>query len=67
VTQKGDQDVAFDSLLDAADQIGQQLGAIGQEFYTYFEDDYDFPQIIIARSSFANRHHFSNPGRRKGS
>lgn len=43
-----------------------QMPAIGQKFYTFFGDDYDFLQIVFARAFIANRGHFATRSDVKG-
>ena len=45
-------------LKDKHSDIESQVGAICKKFYSHFGDDYDFLNIVIARTGFANRHHF---------
>ncbi len=49
--------IKFPNLADKADDVEPQLPAICQKFYSHFDDDYDFLNIVIARTNYANRHH----------
>jgi hypothetical protein len=37
--------------------VDQQLTAIVQKFFTHFDDEYDFLQLVFARNYFSNRYH----------
>lgn len=50
--------IAF-PLAEKWDDVTLQLNAICQKFYQHFDDEYDFLQIVIARTYFENRYHFS--------
>lgn len=48
----------FPALADGFADVQLQLPAIAQKFYSHFDDDYDFLQIVFARAHFENRYHF---------